>query len=83
LRAASERIEVTKTAGAEAEEALRIAQNRYDAGMGNIADVLRLEAAVSDTRTRKLQAIHDQRIAATMLELVSGELAPGSGVLNQ
>lgn len=82
LRAAQQRIEVAKAAVAEAEESLRITQNRYEAGMSNVTDLLRTETAVLESRTRYLAAVHDQRIAATMLELAAGRLSPDSEVLN-
>ena len=82
LRAARQRIEVTKAAVAEADESLRITQNRYEAGMSNVTDLLRNETAVLESRTRYLAAVHDQRIAATMLELAAGRLSPDSEVLN-
>lgn len=82
LRAAVERIEVAQAAVAEAEESLRITQNRYEAGMSNVTDLLRNETAVLESRTRYLAAIHDQRIAATMLESAAGRLTPDSEVLN-
>ena len=82
LRAAGQRIEVAKAAVAEAEESLRITQNRYEAGMSNVTDLLRNETVVLESRTRYLAAVHDQRIAATMLELAAGRLSPDSEVLN-
>jgi len=82
LKAAQQRIEVTKASIAEAEESLRITQNRYEAGIGNVTDLLRTETAVLESRTRYLAAIHDQRIAATMLELAAGRLNVDSEVLN-
>lgn len=82
LRAAEQRIEVAKAAVAEAEESLRIIQNRYEAGMSNVTDLLRNETAVLESRTRYLGAIHDQHIAAAMLELAAGRLSPDSEVLN-
>jgi outer membrane protein len=82
LRAAGQRIEVAKAALAEADESLRIIQNRYEAGMSNVTDLLRNETAVLESRTRYLSAVHDQRITATMLELAAGRLAPESEVLN-
>lgn len=82
LRAAGQRIEVAKAAVAEAEESLRITQNRYEAGMSNVTDLLRNETAVLESRTRYLAAVHDQCIAATMLELAAGRLSPDSEVLN-
>ena len=66
---------------AEAEESLRITQNRYEAGMNNVTDLLRTETAVLEARTRYLAAVHDQRIAATMLEMAAGTLSADSEVL--
>ena len=82
LRAAVQRIEVAKAAVAEADESLRITQNRYEAGMSNVTDLLRNETAVLDSRTRYLAAVHDQRLAAATLELAAGRLTPDSEVLN-
>ena len=82
LGAAQQRIEVAKAAVAEAEESLRITQNRYESGMSNVTDLLRNETAVLESRTRYLAAVHDQRIAATMLDLAAGRLSPDSEVLN-
>ena len=82
LRAAEQRIEVAKASVAEAEESLRITQNRYEAGISTITDLLRTETAVLDARTRHLTAVHDQRIAAAMLEMAAGRLTADSEVLN-
>ena len=82
LRAAGQRIEVAKAAVAESEESLRITQNRYEAGMSNVTDLLRNETVVFESRTRYLAAVHDQRIAATMLDLAAGRLSAASEVLN-
>lgn len=81
LRASQQRIEVAKASVAEAEESLRITQNRYDAGINNVTDLLRTEVAVLDARTRHLAAIHDQRVAAAMLEMAAGTLTQDSDVL--
>jgi outer membrane protein TolC len=67
---------------AEAEESLRITQNRYESGLSNVTDLLRNETALLESRTRYLAAVHDQRIAATMLELATGRLSADSEVLN-
>jgi outer membrane protein TolC len=82
LKAAHQRIEVAKAAVAEAEESLRITQNRYEAGMNNVTDLLRTETAALESRTRYLAAIHDQRMAAAMLEAAAGRLNADSEVLN-
>jgi len=82
LRAAGQRIEVAQATVAEADESLRITRNRYEAGMSNVTELLRNETAVLESRTRYLAAVHDQRIAATELELAAGQLSPDSEVLN-
>ena len=82
LRAAQQRIEVARAAMAEAEESLRITQNRYEAGLANVTDLLRNETAMLDSKTRYLAAVHDQRVAATGLELAAGSLNADSEVLN-
>jgi outer membrane protein TolC len=82
LKAAKERIVVARTAVLQAEESLRITQNRYEAGMNNVTDLLRTETAVFESRTRYLAAVHDQRIAAALLELAAGRLDADSEVLN-
>ncbi|MGA2144393.1 MAG: TolC family protein [Bryobacteraceae bacterium] len=83
LGAAEQRIEVAKASVAEAEESLRITQNRYEAGMTGVTDLLRTETAVLEARTRYLTAIHDRRVAAAMLELAAGTLTANSEVLNE
>jgi outer membrane protein TolC len=83
LHAATQRIEVAQASVAEAEESLRITQNRYQAGMSNVTDLLRTETTVLDAKTRRLAAVRDQRIAAAMLELAAGTLTPDSPVLNE
>lgn len=82
LRAAEQRIEVAQAAVAEARESLRITQNRYEAGMSNVTDLLRNETAVLESSTRYLAAVHDQRVAALMVELAAGRLSAESEVLN-
>jgi outer membrane protein TolC len=82
LRAAAQRIEVTRAAVAEAEESLRITQNRYASGMATVTDLLRNETAALESRTRYLAATHDQRVAAAMLEFAAGRLTADSEVLN-
>jgi outer membrane protein len=81
-RSAEQRIEVARAAVAEAQESLRITQNRYQAGMSNVTDLLRNEVAVLESSTRYLAAVHDQRMAAVMVELAAGRLTPDSEVLN-
>ncbi len=80
-KTAQERIELARATVAAAEESLRITQNRYANGLATVTDLLRTETALLETRTRHLAAVHDQRVAATMLELAAGTLTAASDVL--
>jgi outer membrane protein TolC len=82
LKAAQQRIESARASVAEAQESLRISQNRFAAGLSTVTDLLRTETALLETQTRCLAAVHDQRIAAAMLEFAAGTLNPDSEVLN-
>lgn len=81
LQAANERIEAARVSVTEAEESLRISQNRYEAGLSTVTDLLRVEVALLDSRTRYVAAVHDERVAATMLEMAAGTLNADSEVL--
>lgn len=82
LKSAQQRIESAQASVAEAQESLRISQNRFSAGLSTVTDLLRTETALLETQTRFLAAVHDQRIAAAMLEFAAGTLNPDSEVLN-
>jgi outer membrane protein TolC len=82
LKASQQRMESAQASVAEAQESLRISQNRFAAGLSTVTDLLRTETAFLETQTRYLAAVHDQRIAAAMLEFATGTLNPDSEVLN-
>jgi outer membrane protein TolC len=82
LQAAQQRIETTRAVTEEAQESLRISQNRYEAGLMTVTDLLRTETALLETRTRQVAAVHDQRLAALLLQLAAGTLSADSEVLN-
>lgn len=82
LQSATERIQVADTAITQAEESLRITSNRYEGGLSTVTDLLRNQLARLESSLRRLMAVHDQRVAATMLELAAGTLTPDSEVLN-
>jgi outer membrane protein TolC len=82
VRSAQERVAVAEATVAQAEENLRIVKNRYDNGLNNVTDLLRSETALLEARLRRLSALHDQRLAATALELASGALTADSAVLD-
>ena len=74
LKSAQERVGVTNAAVAQAEESHRIIQNRYRNGLTTVTELLRSETALLSARTRRLAAIHDQRIAAAQLLESAGTL---------
>jgi len=82
LRAAAQRVEVATAAVVEAEEAHRIIQNRHQAGLITVTELLRSETALAAARTQRLAAAYDHRIAAAALEHATGTLAADSVVIN-
>ncbi len=74
LDAANQRIAVSQATVAQAEESLRITQNRYQSGLSQVTDLLRTEAAVLESRTEYLSALHDQRLASAQLDAAAGSL---------
>lgn len=73
-RAAQQRVEVMRDSSAQAAESLRILQNRYDAGLATITDLLRAQLAALDARTAYLAALHDWQVARAALERAAGRL---------
>ena len=82
LSAAAQRVEVASAAAAEAEEAHRIIQNRHQAGLITVTELLRSEVALATARTRRLAAVYDHRIAIAALEHAAGTLAADSAAVN-
>jgi outer membrane protein len=82
LQAAALRVEVASAASAEAEEAHRIIQNRHEAGLTTVTELLRNETALSAARTRYLSAVYDHRIAAATLDHAAGILVADSASAN-
>jgi outer membrane protein TolC len=82
VMAAAQRVEVASAAAAEAEEAHRIIQNRHQAGLTTVTELLRSETALAAARTRRLSAIYDHRLAAAALEHAAGTLGASSALVN-
>lgn len=80
-KSAEEKIEVAAASVAQADESLRITRNRYEAGLTTITELLRNETALLETTTRHLEAIYQQRVAATQLQFAAGTLAGDSDAL--
>lgn len=80
-QAAAERLNVTSTAEAQAEETLRIIRNRYESGLTTVTELLRAETALTEARMRHLAAAYDQRVSRVQLEMAAGALNGDSNVL--
>ncbi|MFN0101836.1 MAG: TolC family protein [Bryobacteraceae bacterium] len=81
IRAAAAREAVTQAAIDQAKETIRILRNRYGAGLANVTEVLRAEAALLEAETRRLSALHDRRIARIEREAAAGTLTGDSNAL--
>lgn len=81
LASAQERIATAQASMAEAEENRRILQDRYEAGLARVDELLRAETAVLETQMRNLAAIYEQRMGAVVVELANGTLREESNVL--
>lgn len=82
VSSAAQRVEVASAAAAEAEEAHRIIQNRHQAGLITVTELLRSEVALAAARTRRFEAVYDHRIAAATLEHAAGTRAADSALVN-
>ncbi|HUO17161.1 MAG TPA: TolC family protein [Verrucomicrobiae bacterium] len=79
--ASSQQVEVARTAIAEAEESLRINQDRYDSGLLTITDLLGAEEAARRTQADYWQAVYQFHISYANLELACGTLNLQSAVV--
>ncbi len=78
LTTARDRVDVSRGAASQAEESVRIVQNRYEAGLATITDLLRGETASTAAQRNFLNAVFDYRLSYAALELATGELAADS-----
>jgi outer membrane protein len=81
--AAGQRVQAARDAVGQAQESLRIIQNRYDAGLVTITELLRSETAVLEARTGYLAALHDWTVARASLERAAGALTADSRLLRE
>lgn len=69
---ASETLESQKKVQEEAEESLRLAKARADAGTGTQLDVLSAQTSLTQARSTQVQALHDYDVARARLERAIG-----------
>ncbi len=76
-----QQIEVARAAIAQAQESLRINQDRYDSGLTTITDLLGAEDAARRSQTDYWEAVYHFQTSYANLELASGNLNPQSPVV--
>jgi len=73
LLGAKETLESQQKVQEEAEEALRLARARAEAGTGTRLDVLNAETQLTQARTTQVQALHDYDVARARFERAIGQ----------
>jgi outer membrane protein len=81
LDSARQEVEVTRTAIAQAQESLRINQDRYEGGLTTITDLLGAEEATRRSQANYWEAVYRFHTSYANLELASGTLNPQSPVV--
>lgn len=81
LDSARQEIEVARAAIVQAQDSLRINQNRYDGGLTTITDLLGAEEATRRSQTDYWEAVYRFHTSYANLELASGTLNPQSPVV--
>ncbi len=79
--AAAQRTESARDAADQAKESLRIIQNRYEAGLTTVTELLRAQTALLDATTGYLAALQDWQVARAQLERAAGVLTPESALI--
>ena len=79
--AARQQVEVAKAAIAQAQESLRITQNRYESGVSTITDLLSAEEAASRSQADYWQTVCRYQTSYANLELATGTLNVQSPVV--
>jgi outer membrane protein TolC len=79
--AAAQRAAAARDAADQAKESLRIVQNRYEAGLTTITELLRAQTAQLDARTLYLNALQDWQVSQAQLERAAGVLTPESQLI--
>jgi outer membrane protein TolC len=81
--AARQQVDVARGAIAQADESLRINQNRYDGGLTTINDLLRVEEAAHRAKADYWQAVYRMQTSYAGVELATGILSPTSPAVTQ
>ena len=76
-----QQIDVARATIAQAQESLRINQDRYDSGLTTITDLLGAEESARRSQTDYWEAVYHFQTSYANLELASGNLTPQSPVV--
>ncbi len=79
--AAAQRAATARDAAEQAKESMRIVQNRYEAGLTTVTELLRSQTAQLDATTGYLTALQDWQVARAQLERAAGVLTPESALI--
>jgi outer membrane protein TolC len=79
VAAARERLAVSESAVAQAEENLRIIRNRYESGIAPVLDLFTAEMVLNQAKHNRMRALYDERIGQARWELVTGQFRKGQG----
>lgn len=74
VQTARERVAVAREAVIHAEESLRIVQDRYDAGLTTIVELLDSETALTAARTNLTRTLYDATVSQARLDFSLGAL---------
>lgn len=80
---ARQQLEVARAGSAQAAESYRIQQNRYEAGLAPLTDLLRVEEEMRRTQADYWDAVYRLRLSHAALEFATGTLAPESPGVTQ
>ena len=78
FREASEVLKSQEKVVEQAEESVRLAQSRSDAGTATQLDVLGAQTSLTESRTTQVQALHDYAVSRARLERATGAMMTGS-----
>ena len=81
LDSSRQQVDVARSAIAQAQESLRINQDRYESGLTTITDLLGAEEAARRSQTDYWEAVYNLQTSYASLELASGTLTTQSPVV--
>jgi outer membrane protein len=81
--AAQQQVAVARGTIAQADESLRINQNRYESGLSTVTDILRVEEAAHRAKADYWQAVYRVNSSYAGMELATGNLTVDSPAISQ